>query len=143
MSRRLTIATREMGKLDLYLIYSYAGTWEEQWRPLQGHAVGALLTRMAHNTVEHAILGYSRPFVKGLGLFPKGMLHKLPSQQCVHAMTCTIYVEKNCLSTVKGMPWCFEPAGLDDSVRALGSELVRLWREKVYVVVVEEPADAG
>jgi hypothetical protein len=143
VSRRITLKTREMGKLDLYLIYNYGGTWEVDWRPLQGHAVGNLLATTKHETIEAAILGYSMPLVKGLGLFGEGLLHKLPSQACEHARTCTLFVAKNCLSTVKAMPWCFEPAGLDSSVRQLAAELVRLWREKVYVVVVEEPADAG
>ncbi len=131
-----------MGKVETFLIYSYAGTWEATWRPLQDHAVGSLFPRMAHDTVEHAILGFSRPFVKALGLFPKGLLHKLPSQRCANEATCTLYIPKNCLSTVKTMPTCFEPEGFDSSVRELGAELVRLWREQVYVVVVEEPANA-
>jgi hypothetical protein len=143
VSRRMMLPTRELGNLDLHLIYDYAGTWEEHWRPLQGHAVASLFTRLKHDTIEHAILGFSRPLVKGLGLFPKGCLHKLPSFQCEHAKTCTLYIEKDCLSTARAMPWCFEPAGLDSSVRALVAEAVRLWREGVYVVVVEEPADAG
>ena len=143
MSRRVTLDTREMGKLDLYLIYDYGGTWEAEWRVLQDHEVGKRLTKVAHDTIEHAIVGFSRPLVKALGLFPLGMLHKLPSQECDHAKTCTIYIAKNCLSTSKNMPWCFEPAGLDSSVRERCAELVRLWREKVYVVVVEEAANAG
>jgi hypothetical protein len=138
----MTLNTREMGKLDLYLIYDYAGTWESDWKPLQGHPVGSLLAKAHHDIIEHAILGFSRPLVKGLGLFPKGLLHKLPSQACEHAKTCTLFIAKNCLSTVKAMPWCFEPDGFDSSVRPLVAELVRLWREQVYVVVVEEPAHA-
>lgn len=144
MSRRLTLNTREMGKLDLYLILDTAGTWEPEWRALQGHAVANMLTKVSHDTIEHAILGYSRPLVKALGLFPLGMIHKMPSRECANAKSCTLYIPRNCLSTAKGMPSCFEPdgLGLDSSVRALGAELIRLWREKVYVVVVEEPADA-
>jgi hypothetical protein len=142
VSRRLTIATREMGKVELFLIYDYGGTWELEWRPLQHDAVAALLTKVHHDTIEHAILGYSRPLVKVLGLEPKGMLHKV-SQACENAKSCPMFIEKNCQSTAKAMPVCFEPAGLASSVRELAAELVRLWREKVYVVVVEEPADAG
>lgn len=143
MSRRLTIATREMGKVELFLIYDYGGTWEEEWRPLQKDALGAMLAKVPHDTIEHAILGFSRPLVKALGLEPKGMLHKLPSRGCENAKTCPMFIERNCLSTVKNMPVCFEPAGVASSVRQAAAELVRLWREKVYVVVVEEPADAG
>ena len=139
MSRRLTLVTREMGKLDLCLIYDYAGLWEEEWRPLQGTVVGAQLSKVDHDTIENAIRGFSRPLVKALGLFPKGHLHKLPSQECEHARTCPTYIAKNCLSTVKKMPLCWEPAKVDSSVRGLVAELVMLWREAVYVVVVEEP----
>jgi hypothetical protein len=142
VSRRLTLQTREMGKLELFLILDYAGIWEEEWRPLQGAPVASLLAKVAHDTIEHAILGFSRPLVKALGLFPKGMLRKVP-QACENAKSCSLFIEKNCLSTAKGMPTCFEPAGFDSAVRPLLAELVRLWREEVYVVVVEEPADAG
>jgi hypothetical protein len=136
------IRTREMGMLQLQLIYDYSGTWEEHWRPLQGHPVATLFTRVPHDTVEHAVLGLSRPLVKGLGLFPLGCLHKLPSFQCHHEKACTLFIKKDCLSTAKKTPWCFEPSGFDDpTVRALVAEAVMLWREGVYVVVVEEPAD--
>ncbi len=142
MSREVTLDTREMGKVRLYLIYSYAGVWEEHWRPLQGHDVGKLLATATHETVEQAMLRYSRPLVKALGLNGKGLLHKLPSRECALAKPCTLHVAKNCLSTAKGMPWCFEPSGIDEPLRPLVAELVRLWREEVYVVVVEEPPDA-
>jgi hypothetical protein len=141
--RRLTIPTRERGKLPVLLIYNYGGTWEPEWRPLQGHPFAALLTEVSHDTIEHAVMGYSRPFVKALGRSPLECLHKLPSRECVKRAGCPLYDEKNCLSTAKAMPWCFEPEGTAGDVRRLGAELVRLWREGVYVVVVEEPADAG
>lgn len=142
MSRRLKVGTREMGDVDLYLIYNYGAFWESSWEPLRQHPFARNLATSTHEIVEQALLGYSRPLVKGLGLFPKGMLHKLPLAACENAATCTLYVERNCLSTAKGMPWCFEPAGFDSTVRPLVAELVRLWREQVYVVVVEEPVDA-
>lgn len=142
MSRRLTLQTREMGKLDLYLIYDYDGTWEDEWKPIQEHSLGVMLSKVSHEMVEHAVLGFSRPLVKALGLFPEGMLHKLPSRVCEHMKTCPIHIERNCHVLAKKMSLCFEPASLDTSVRSLGAELVRLWREKVYVVVVKEPVHA-
>jgi hypothetical protein len=142
VSRRITLNTRELGRLNLYLIYVYGETWEKEWAALQGHPVASLLARVPHDVIEHAILGFSRPLVKALGLFPKGMLHKLP-QTCQNAKTCSLHIERDCRSTAKATPWCFEPEGLDSSVRPLCADLVRLWREKVYVVVVEEAANAG
>lgn len=143
MSRQLTIATREMGKVDLYLIYDYGGTWEEEWKPLQEHSVGALLSKVTHDTIEHAIRGFSRPLVKSLGLLPRGLLHKLPYKTCANTRSCSLYIEKNCHTLAKSMPWCWEPEGVEASARARIAELVRLWREAVYVVVVEEPINAG
>lgn len=131
-----------MGPLDLFLIYDYAGTWEPEWRPLQGHEVAALFTRVKHDTIEHAILGFSRPLVKALGLFPEGCLHKMPSRECVHARSCSMHIARDCTLLAKKMPVCFEPARIEESLRALASEVVRMWRAKVYVAVVEEPPNA-
>lgn len=144
MPRRLTIQTKEMDKIDLYLIYDYGGVWESEWRPLQGHDVTKLFTHVAHDTIEHAILGWSSPLVKSLGLFPEGCLHKLPSRECHNAKTCSLYVKGDCRVTAKKKPWCFEPLGFEESdARRLMVEAIRLWRERVYVVVVEEPIYAA
>jgi hypothetical protein len=38
------------------------------------------------------------------------------------------------------MPWCFVPAGLEEGPASdLGAETLRLWREGVYIIVVDEP----
>jgi hypothetical protein len=132
-----------MGQVELFLIYSYGGTWEEEWRGLQGLDVTRLFTMVDHDVVESAIRGWSKPLVTALGTQPKGCLMKLPSKTCAHAKTCSMYEAPNCLSTAKKMPWCFEPDGFDSSVRPRVAEIVRMWREGVYVVVVEEPIDAG
>lgn len=142
MSRRLTIPTKEMGPLDLFLIYDYGGTWEPEWRPLQDHVVADLFTRVKHDTIEHAILGFSRPLYKALGLFPEGCLHKMPSRECTHMRSCSMYIPRDCTLLSKKMPVCFEPASIEEPLRALVSEIVRLWRAKVYVAVVEEPPNA-
>jgi hypothetical protein len=35
------------------------------------------------------------------------------------------------------MPWCFEPSGIEDpNARRLVAELIQLWRQGVYTVVV-------
>jgi hypothetical protein len=142
VSRGLTLNTREMGKIGLLLVYDFDGTWEEEWRPLQGHPMAKLLVSAPHDTIEHAILGYSLPLTNALRLSPKELIHKLPSRECEKAKTCPLYIKDHCLPTSKQMPWCFEPSGFSEPVRRLVAELIRLWREGVYVVVVQQPADA-
>lgn len=130
-----------MGPLELYLIYENDGLWEEQWRPLQGDAFTSLLTVVPKETMSHCLYGWSSPLVKALGLAPKGALVKLPlaAKECALRETCTFYDGATCFPTAKKMPWCFEPDGLGNpQKRRLASEVIKFWREGVYVVVVQE-----
>jgi len=134
-----------MGFLELYLIYNVGGVWEEEWRLLQGHAITSLITVVSKDTIEHALLGWTTPLVKGLGLPPNGALHKMPAQArvCTLRATCPFYDNAQCFPTAKRMPWCFEPEGSDSSeVRLLATEVIKYWREGVYVVLVQEEPDA-
>lgn len=139
----MKVKTKEMGFLDLFLIYDYGGTWESEWRSLQGHEVARLFGTVGHDDIEHAILGWSKPLVTALGPTPAGCLIKLPSRECAHRGTCPMYIEANCVSTAKKMPVCYDPDGIASSIWTLVAEAIRLWREGVYVVVVQEPPDAG
>lgn len=139
MPRRLKVKTKEMGDMELYLIYQEGKDWESEWRPLQGAEITSLLTVISKETLDHVLAGWSKPFTTALGIPPDGALRKLPQSRCYQRLPCPFYQPKICLPTAKEMPWCFEPDGIDDTVsRKLASTLVSLWREGVYIVVVQE-----
>jgi hypothetical protein len=135
-----------MGFLELYLIYETAGVYEEHWRPLQAvPEVSNLFAVVPNEQMEQALQGWSRPLVNALGPPPKGALLKLPraSRSCANQKGCTFYQPEACGSMLKDLPWCFDPAGFeDDTVRKRVSEIIFMWREGVYVVVVRESEHA-
>lgn len=137
MSRTLTIKTNELEDLSLYLIYQYGDNWEEEWKPLQGCPITSLLTLVSQDDMTHALKGWTKPLFKALGLAPEFALRKLPNFDCDKKKICQYHDKKNCTPKSKKMPWCFEPSGIEDlEARRLGGELIKLWREGVYVVVV-------
>jgi hypothetical protein len=134
-----------MGAVELLLIYQVGDLWEPEWRPLQGSSVAALLPILTDETMNHAIRGWTKPFVTALGLPPAGSLRKLPktAQQCEHRDNCPFYQAAQCVPVAKRLPNCFQPSNLDGAeARSLAYEAIRLWREGVYIAVVKESADA-
>lgn len=141
MPRRLKLPTVELGVLELYVIYDYDGVWEDAWKPLQGSDLTSLATTVSKDVFDHALHGWSKPFVTALGLAPTGALRKLPVKATVCALrsNCTFYDKARCVPASAKLPWCFEPDGFDDpEQRRLAAEVVMLWRQGVYVVVVRE-----
>jgi hypothetical protein len=131
-----------MGDLDLYLIYQTGEHWEAEWKPLQGDPITELLTVVSLETMTHALKGLSRPLIQSLGIPPEGALRKLPNKKCYQRGPCPFYDKKRCQPTAKSMPWCFEPDDIEDvPARKLASSLIKMWREGVYVVVVQQEED--
>jgi hypothetical protein len=142
MPRQLKVSTREMGNLELYLIYAKGDAWEAEWRPLQGTTMADLFTVVTKEVMDHALWGYSKPLVTALGIPPVGALRKLPQPRCTRKGTCPFYIPTDCVPTGKNLPHCFQLEGLpSDESRTLAYEAVRLWREGVYIAVVKEPVD--
>lgn len=134
MPRRLRLQTTELGPLELFVIYEENGVWEESWRPLQGHPITDLFTRVSKEVYDHALLGYTKPLVDALGLSPEGCLRKLPLTHsvCAQKAVCPHFDKKQCFPMAKKMPWCFEPAGVDGAdARRLAAEVVAMWRESI------------
>jgi hypothetical protein len=135
-----------MGFLELYLIYSESGVWEEEWRTLQAFPdLVEQLPSVSREEMEQALVGWTRPLVNALGPLPQGLLLKLPTSTrlCWARSTCPFYRARDCVSTSKKTPWCFAPDGIEDeSIRRLMAEVIRLWREGVYTVVVREAPNA-
>lgn len=145
MSRRLRLQTVEMGSVELMLIYQRGEEWETEWRPLQGTPLASMLPVLTDEVVNHGLQGWTRPLVDGLGLPPVGALRKIPPEhrQCVHRAQCPFYDRTQCLPVSKRLPDCYHPENLgDERVQTLAYEVIRLWREGVYTVVVKEALDA-
>ena len=141
MPRRLKLTTAEMGYLELFLIYQTGPDFEATWKPLQGLGLAACFTVVTKETMDHALHGFTRPFIQQLGLAPAGCLRKIPveNRECAHLKECPFYDRVGCLPTAKKLPNCYQPAGVGDETRQLGAEVVSLWREGVFIVVVTEP----
>ncbi len=142
MPRRLTVPTAEAGKIDVFVIREEKGLWEEAWRPLQGTYYRDLFAVISKEAFDHALRGWSKPFVTALGLPPQGALRKLPviARTCEEVLNrCPFHEAKDCFPLGRHLPSCFRPQGLEsEAVRDLGYEAIRLWREGVYLVVVKE-----
>jgi hypothetical protein len=142
VARRLKLKTAELGDLELFLIYQYGDKWESDWLPLQGQVITGLLTVATQELMDHALRGWTSPLAKSLGVPPEGAIRKLPSQLCYRRDPCPFHQKKTCIPTHPKMPWCFEPETIEDpNARSLAAELVRLWREGVYIVVVIHAAE--
>jgi hypothetical protein len=144
MPRRLKVSTREMGFVELFIVYSKGGVWEPEWRALQGTEIAALFATFPKAILDHVLWGYSRPFVDALGRPPDGTLRKVPHPLCHNRIGCTFHDAKDCHARGKNLPHCYQPEGLpSDEARSLANDAVRMWRDGVYMAAVEEPADAG
>jgi hypothetical protein len=140
MPRRLKLSTAEMGMLELQLLYSYQGVWEEDWALLQGSFLAESFTVTTKEVVDHALRGWTKPLVTALGIPPEGALRKLPptAKVCSSLRGCP-HSGPDCHPLAKKMPWCFVPAGVVAPAEPKASEVVQLWREGVHIVVLEDP----
>jgi len=141
MSRRLKVRTNEMGMVEMYLIYDEGGVWEEEWRELQVSADLVDLSTVPKEMMEQALWGFTKPLVEALGPTPKGRLLGLPeaSRECAERKKCPLYDSKRCSHLKPKMPWCFvADLSLEAGVLRLMTELISMWREGVYVVLVRE-----
>jgi len=141
VSRRLKLATVEMGLLDLFLVYQYGAAFEPDWASLQGNPLVDTFTVVSKEVMDHALHGFTRPLVQKLGLAPASCLLKIPpaNRECEHRVECPFYDRTECTPTSKKLPNCFQPSGVEgDDARQLGYAVVTLWREGVFIVVVQE-----
>lgn len=142
MPRSLSLKTKELGTLPLYLIYQTGDKYEDQWAPLQGCQITEGFTVISKTVLNQALLGWTSPLVKMLGIPPAGALVKLSvlNKLCEARESCPMYTKNECVPQYKKMPWCFQPAGLEsDAQRRLAAEVVGHWRAKTFVVVVTDP----
>lgn len=138
MPRRLKLATVEMDDLELFVIYSTGGQWEEAWLPLQGFPIDALLPRVTKETFDHALRGWTSPLIKNLGLPPTGGIRKV-HQKCADRAKCPLYDPNRCSPKAVKMWNCFRPRDVEGEVaQSLAAEIIRFWREGVHVLIVEE-----
>lgn len=141
VAREIKMRTHEMGDLRATVISERSGVWEEEWRPLQGTVFEDLFTRIPMQTLDEALKGWTKPFVQALRITPEGALKKIPeeSRVCIKRHKCPFYEERKCFPEAKQMPWCFEPDGVDSEVvRQQATRAIDHWRNRIYLVVVQE-----
>jgi len=140
MPRRLKVATREKGLLDILAVTEGTdGKWEHDWEKLRGTILEKCISRVPRSAFNHVLNGFSEPFIEALGIPPEGALLKLPSQLCAKQQVCSLYQRRLCFVSCKKLPWCYEPAGfgsLEATAQRTASELVFLWKDGVYVIAV-------
>ncbi len=112
--------------------------WEPAWAAFQGHPITTLFAAVSKADMDHALHGWTRPFVDQLGPAPALLLRKLPQHTCTHKERCVLFDKRKCVPTNPKMPWCFQPVGTDEQTGPLAAESIRLWREGVYIVIVKE-----
>lgn len=90
--------------------------------------------------VEEALRGHDAPLRRALGITPEGALRKVPEPFCKERGVCVHWVQATCSVLSKKAPWCFVPEskGVDQELSDLLAEVIRQWRDSVYVTVVEE-----
>jgi len=141
VSRRVKLPTQEMGEVQLMLL----DDWESPWDLLRGTPIGDQFSVVTREAINHALHRLSRPLVDSLGIPPEGALRKVPavSRLCWLRLkragmrrSCPLQGPECTIRSPK-MPICFEPDGIEDeATRTIATQVIGLWREKVYVVVV-------
>ena len=126
--------------MELYLIYQTGEDLEPEWKPLQGSPLLDPVTVVSKEVLDHVLHGFSFPFVQQLGPSPEGCVRKLLPvfRQCAQRERCIFYDRVRCVPTSRKMPNCYQPDGVEGEAVSLGAEIVRLWHENVYIVVVQE-----
>jgi hypothetical protein len=135
----MKLKTRERGFLEVFTIQETGGRWEASWDVLRGTLVGGLFSRVGQAELNHALNGWTHPLVAALGLSPEMALAKLPSQRCEKQSRCPLYDPRKCLLSSRKLPWCYEPAQLEEldaTALTRAAEVIFLWRQQVYVVIV-------
>jgi hypothetical protein len=136
MPRRVKIPTQEKGDLHLLLVED----WKD-FESLRDTIFGNQFSIVPQDAVYHALHRYSRPIVSRLGIPPEGALRKIPrecwySKKRSQERKCSLYDKHQCFVTSKNLPTCFEPEEPSEEVRRKAAEVISLWREGVYVVVI-------
>jgi hypothetical protein len=133
-----------MGELDLYLIYQYGEDWEDEWKPLQGLEITEIFSVVTKEIADFALKGWAKPLVRSLGMAPIGAIRRIPNVDCYQKEHCPFYDRKSCMPTHKKLPNCYVPGNIESSeARILASEVVRMWRAGVTIVVVKHDLESG
>ena len=138
MGRKVKLPVFGKGPKDLEILF--LNGWEEPWLALRDTRFGRLLTVIDKATEDHAYRKWTKPLAGSLGPSPEGCLHKIPmeNRRCFLRFECPLHMKDQCHVFGERMPWCFEPAGVEDEdVRKALARAVSEWREGVNLVVVE------
>lgn len=147
MSREMTIEQKKWGIYYLFVLHeSTDGTWDDQeWEAVRQHdetdELVDLFSRVTWESYDDALHGYTMPLIEELELDPESCLIKgqLALSQCLHHEVCPSYDEDACYGH-KEPPPCYEPTieEADYNLRSTVARIYELWRNDVWIVVVEE-----
>ncbi len=104
--------------------------------------IADMLPKIPFQTWDHGLRGLYKPLTDALGRPPYANLIKVPYQVCGSKDTCQMYSKSDCHVQAKGkiLKMCFTPnPALGISVTEEFFDLIRLWRENFYVVVILPP----
>lgn len=109
-------------------------------KPLQGTMWGDMIPVVSNLLYEQALRGHVMPLVKELGLPPRGVYRKLPTEKTVCGRlkdkTCIMATE-NCVLGPK-LPDCYEPYDVDVELIQPIITVSLAWRDGYYIIIVNE-----
>lgn len=146
--RLVKLNTVPLGMVNIAAVQeSLEGTWNafDQIRAQLPELATALIPRVPFQVWDHGLKGLHKPLTDALGRPPYANLIQVPEkyQTCGSKLGCPMYRKDTCKVQTKDevIPLCFKPE--PDASEDLASEfyeLVRLWRDKTYVVVISPRA---
>lgn len=138
MSREVRVNTKEVGPLDLLVIYRRDGVLEPAWVGLDAAPEFLrLIPSVSFDDFESVLRGFSWLLVSALKLDPDLTRRRLmlTHANCDRKKTCKLYARADCTIGSKKIPWCFEPIVPAPAVDAC-KNAIQTWVSGRYIVIV-------
>lgn len=99
--------------------------------------VGSLIPVVTGEVMSHALHGYFLPLRRSIGLDPRHILRKLPSDMICGLINSCILARPEICRPHKKMPHCYVPPGMTGLRAEATATVIRAWVDGRYVVVVK------
>jgi len=135
---RFKLPGDEWGEVEVVRILPRDGDIWGVFAPLKDTPWGDQLPTVSGESLSHALHGMTTPFMTEVGRPPYVLLKRIPEgyRRCNMWDGCISYREALCQPCRK-LPDCYEPPDLDPEATQCANFLARMWKEEVYVVLVE------